>query len=128
MKSNAGKPGAVKGIRMKAMEQKQCNKKQCNKVNAVKGSEKKAVKQKQCETKQESRKADQGLSKKGHGADALALGAEERRDKLRKAAGRSKYPVIRGYLNGGTHTERLRVSACEQNSMRRGTRRTETSK
>ena len=43
------------------------------------------------------------LSEEGHRADALALGAEERRDKLRKAAGRSKYPESRGYLNGGTH-------------------------
>ena len=32
----------------------------------------------------------------------MALGADERRDKLRKAAGRSKYPVIRGCLNGET--------------------------
>ncbi len=45
-----------------------------------------------------------GLSKKVHRADALALGAEEGRDKLRKAAGRSKYPVIRRYPNGGTHS------------------------
>ena len=34
--------------------------------------------------------------------DALALGGEEGRDKLRKAAGRSKYPLIRGYPNGAT--------------------------
>ena len=34
--------------------------------------------------------------------DALALRAEERRDKLRKAAVRSKYPLTRGYLNGET--------------------------
>ena len=33
------------------------------------------------------------LSKKEHKADALALGAEEGRDKLRKAAVRSKYPI-----------------------------------
>ena len=39
---------------------------------------------------------------KGHRADALALRAEERRDKLRKAAVRSKYPVTRRYLNGAT--------------------------
>ena len=45
--------------------------------------------------------------------DALALRAEERRDKLRKAAGRSKYPEIRGYLNGETHMERLHVSMTE---------------
>ena len=30
------------------------------------------------------------LSRKGHRADALALGADERRDKLRKAAGSCK--------------------------------------
>ena len=40
----------------------------------------------------------------------MALRAEERRDKLRKAAGRSKYPESRGYLNGETHMERLHVS------------------
>ena len=54
------------------------------------------------------------LSRKEHREDALALGAEERRDKLRKAAGRSKYPESRGYLNGGTHMERLHVSVTEQ--------------
>ena len=32
--------------------------------------------------------------------DALALRADERRDKLRKASGRSKYPLIRRSLNG----------------------------
>ena len=32
------------------------------------------------------------LSKKEHRADALALRADERRDKLRKAAVRGKYP------------------------------------
>ena len=42
------------------------------------------------------------LSKKGRRVDALALRAEERRDKLRKAAGRSKYPESRGCLNGET--------------------------
>ena len=49
--------------------------------------------------------------------DALALRADERRDKLRKASGRSKYPTIRRYLNGGTwrrrppslHTESIGV-------------------
>jgi len=35
-------------------------------------------------------------------ADALALRADERRDKLRKASGRGKYPLIRRYLNGET--------------------------
>ena len=32
----------------------------------------------------------------------MALRADERRDKLRKAAVRSKYPLIRRYLNGET--------------------------
>ena len=32
----------------------------------------------------------------------MALRAEERRDKLRKAAVRSKYPMTRRYLNGET--------------------------
>ena len=35
--------------------------------------------------------------------DALALRADERRDKLRKASGRSKYPLIRRSLNGETY-------------------------
>ena len=35
-------------------------------------------------------------------ADALELPGDEGRDKLRKAAGRSKYPVIRGLPNGVT--------------------------
>ena len=38
--------------------------------------------------------------------DALALRADERRDKLRKASGRSKYPTIRRYLNGETWRRR----------------------
>ena len=42
--------------------------------------------------------------------DALALRADERRDKLRKASGRSKYPTIRRYLNGETHWSRPPVS------------------
>ena len=46
----------------------------------------------------------------------MALRADERRDKLRKAAGRSKYPVIRGYLNGETHMERLHVSISKKGS------------
>ena len=41
-------------------------------------------------------------SKEEHRVDALALRAEERRDKLRKAAGRSTYPLSRRYLNGET--------------------------
>ena len=42
--------------------------------------------------------------------DALALRADERRDKLRKASGRSKYPKIRRYLNGETYLRRPQVS------------------
>ena len=53
------------------------------------------------------------LSKKERRADALALRADERRDKLRKAVGRSKYPLIHGSLNGETHTDGLRVSVRE---------------
>ena len=41
-------------------------------------------------------------SKKERREDALAPGAEEGRDKLRKAAVRSKYPMSRRYPNGGT--------------------------
>ena len=55
--------------------------------------------------------------------DALALGGEEGRDKLRKAAGRSKYPLIRGYPNGAT-----RQAEGLSSSKRRRTRGTETSK
>ena len=42
-------------------------------------------------------------SEKEHRADALALGADEGRDKLRKAAVRSKYPLTRRYPNEETH-------------------------
>ena len=35
--------------------------------------------------------------------DALALRGEEGRDKLRKAAGISKYELIRRHPNGATH-------------------------
>ena len=50
------------------------------------------------------------LSKKERREDALALRAEERRDKLRKAAVRSKYPMTRRYLNGETHQSEPLVS------------------
>ena len=50
------------------------------------------------------------LSWKERRVDALALRAEERRDKLRKAAGSGKYTVIRRYLNGETHMRRPHVS------------------
>ena len=42
-----------------------------------------------------------------HRADALALRADERRDKLRKAAGSGTYTEIRRSLNGGTHIRRV---------------------
>ena len=53
------------------------------------------------------------LSKKEHRVDALALRADERRDKLRKAAGSRKWATIRRCLNGGTHRSRPPVSMCE---------------
>ena len=40
---------------------------------------------------------------KGRGANALALGAEEGRGKLRKAGSRRKQSMIPGYPNEGTH-------------------------
>ena len=40
----------------------------------------------------------------------MALRADERRDKLRKAAGRSKYPLSRRYLNGETYMRTPHVS------------------
>ena len=47
------------------------------------------------------------LSEEERRVDALALRADERRDKLRKALGRSKYPLIQRYLNGETRQEKL---------------------
>ena len=52
-------------------------------------------------------------NKKGRRVDALALRADERRDKLRKASGRSTYPMIRRSLNGETHVGRPYVSIRE---------------
>jgi hypothetical protein len=49
----------------------------------------------------------------------LALRADERRDKLRKASGRSKYPLIRRYLNGETQLERLQLLHGEYIAMQR---------
>ena len=37
--------------------------------------------------------------------DAMALIAEEGRNKLRKAVGSRKYALIHGYPNGGTRPE-----------------------
>ena len=45
------------------------------------------------------------LSYKERRVDALALRAEEGRDKLRKAAVRSKYPLTRRYPNEGTQLQ-----------------------
>ncbi|WP_204251448.1 hypothetical protein, partial [Exiguobacterium sp. N4-1P] len=39
----------------------------------------------------------------GRTVDALALGADEGRDEQRYASGSSKYALIRGFPNGGTH-------------------------
>ena len=50
------------------------------------------------------------LSEQERRVDALALRADERRDKLRKASGRSKYPLIRRSLNGETHMRKPHVS------------------
>ena len=43
----------------------------------------------------------------------MALRAEERRDKLRKATGRSKYPKSRRSLNGETYMRKPHVSIAE---------------
>ena len=61
------------------------------------------LKSERAATQQQTEKTSKRSSEKEHKADALALGAEEGRDKLRKAAGRSKYPLIRRFPNGGTH-------------------------
>ena len=53
------------------------------------------------------------LSYKERRVDALALRADERRDKLRKATGRSKYLLIRGYLNGETYMRNPHVTIAE---------------
>ena len=49
----------------------------------------------------------------------MALRAEERRDKLRKAAVRSKYPMTRRYLNGETRLEKLQSLYGEYIAMQR---------
>ena len=53
------------------------------------------------------RYASKRLSKKERRVDALALRAEERRDKLRKATGRSKYSMSRRYLNVETQLVKI---------------------
>ena len=52
-------------------------------------------------------------SNKERRVDALALRAEEGRDKLRKAAVRSKYPTTRRYPNGETRPGKPRSSYSE---------------
>ena len=49
----------------------------------------------------------------------MALRADERRDKLRKATGRGKYFKIRRYLNGATHYGRSIVPYDEYIVIRR---------
>ena len=66
-----------------------------------------------------------GSSEEGRGADALALGAEERRGKLRKATGSGRHAIIRGCLNGGTRTGTPCAPACKKGQpyrMQAGTR------
>ena len=46
-------------------------------------------------------------AKKGARGMPVALGGEEGRDKLRKAALRGKYPLSRRYPNEGTRQERF---------------------
>ena len=58
-------------------------------------------------------------SKKEHRADALALRADERRDKLRKAAARSKYPMTHRFLNGETYMSNPHVTCTESIGVRR---------
>ena len=64
---------------------------------------------------------DERSSYKERKGNALASGAEEGRDKLRKASGRSKYPLIRGYPNGETHWSNTPVTCIEQNRCTWGT-------
>ena len=51
--------------------------------------------------------------------DALALRADERRDKLRKASGSGKYTLIRRSLNGETWLSKPQSSYGEYIAMRR---------
>ena len=49
-------------------------------------------------------------SNEGRMADALAHRGDEGRDKLREAACRCKYPLMRGFPNGTTHLSEGQVS------------------
>ena len=51
--------------------------------------------------------------------DALALRADERRDKLRKASGRGKYLMIRRFLNGETWLSKPQSAYGESIAIRR---------
>ena len=59
------------------------------------------------------------LSYKERRVDALALRADERRDKLRKASGSGKYTLIRRSLNGETWLSKPQSSYGEYIAMRR---------
>ena len=65
------------------------------------------------------RRKSNWLSYKERRVDALALRADERRDKLRKASGRSKYPLIRRYLNGETRLSKPQSLHGESIAMQR---------
>ena len=54
------------------------------------------------ENENKLKKFEDCSSEEEHKVDALASGADEGRDKLRKAAGSSKYTEIRRYPNWGT--------------------------
>ena len=56
-------------------------------------------------SKKEIKRRVERSSYEGLTEDALVYGAEEGRGKLRKAAGRSKHPLIRRYPNEGTQRE-----------------------
>jgi hypothetical protein len=60
--------------------------------------------------------------------DALELSGEEGRSKLRKAAGRSKHPEIRGLPNGVTRLIRYQSTASEFIGCSSETQGTEPSK
>ena len=61
----------------------------------------------------------EAVKQKEHRADALALGAEEGRDKLRKAAESRKQAVTRRYPNGETRMESLHAPYDESIVIRR---------
>ena len=73
----------------------------CNEISRVRIIEFSVLKK----TKRRVDKSRERSSYKGLTEDALVHGAEEGRDKLRKAAGRSKYLEIRRYPNEGTQHE-----------------------